>query len=82
MGKTRGGGARRLERRALRAGESRNENRAGRSAMKYRYVITYDGVVEADSMEEAELAAYEQVENGAGYVTGCDIEPLTRETEV
>jgi len=49
--------------------------------MKYRYVITFDGVVEADSLEEAEVEAYEQVANGAGYVTGCDVEPLTRETK-
>ena len=46
--------------------------------MKYRYVITFDGVVEADSLEEAEVEAYEQVGNGAGYVTGCDVEPLAR----
>jgi hypothetical protein len=48
------------------------------AAVRYRYVITSEGTVEADTPAEAEAAAFEHVELGAG-VTVCDIEPLQRE---
>jgi hypothetical protein len=50
------------------------------AALRYRYVITSEGTVEADTLAEAEAAAFEHVELGAG-ITVCDIEPLQREDE-
>jgi hypothetical protein len=48
------------------------------SAVKYRYVITNEGTVEADTTAEAELAAFEALEHGSGIYV-CTIEPLPGE---
>jgi hypothetical protein len=48
------------------------------SAVKYRYVITNEGTVEADTTAEAEAAAFEAMELGAGIYI-CTIEPLPGE---
>jgi hypothetical protein len=54
--------------------------RARRSerAVKYRYTITNEGTVEADTTAEAETAAFEAMELGAGIYI-CTIEPLPGE---
>jgi predicted RNase H-like HicB family nuclease len=46
--------------------------------MKYRYVITNEGTVEADTPEEAETEAFDALEYGAGIYV-CEIEPLPGE---
>jgi predicted RNase H-like HicB family nuclease len=43
--------------------------------VKYRYVITNEGTVDADTTAEAEAAAFEAMELGAGIYI-CTIEPL------
>ena len=50
---------------------------------RYRYVITADGVVEADNIAEAEAAAFQMVDEGRGQIE-CDLsplEPLTKERD-
>jgi predicted RNase H-like HicB family nuclease len=46
--------------------------------VKYRYVITNEGTVEADTLEEAETAALEALELGVGIFI-CEVEPLPGE---
>jgi predicted RNase H-like HicB family nuclease len=46
--------------------------------MKYRYVITNEGIIEADTLEEAEVAAFDALELGNGIYV-CEIEPLPGE---
>jgi hypothetical protein len=46
--------------------------------VKYRYVITNEGTVEADNTAEAEAAAFQSCDQGFGIFT-CEVEPLLRE---
>jgi predicted RNase H-like HicB family nuclease len=46
--------------------------------VRYRYVITNEGTVEAETTAEAEAAAFEALELGAGIYI-CTIEPLPGE---
>ena len=48
------------------------------AAVKYRYTIITEGVVEADNKAEAEAAAFQAMDEGSG-VFDCDVEPLLRE---
>jgi predicted RNase H-like HicB family nuclease len=46
--------------------------------VKYRYVITNEGTVEADTPEEAETNAFAALEFGSGIFV-CEVEPLPGE---
>jgi hypothetical protein len=48
------------------------------AAVKYRYVITNEGTVEADTPEEAETNAFAALEFGSGIFV-CEVEPLPGE---
>ena len=48
--------------------------------MRYRYVITAEGTVEAENIAEAEAAAFQMVDEGRGRIQ-CDLEPLTKERD-
>ena len=83
-----GNGGRRVLLRAARKARARNAARreAGfdrlrrGAAVKYRYTIVAEGVVEADNKAEAEAAAFQSVDEGAG-VFACEVEPLTKERD-
>ena len=50
------------------------------SGKKYHYLITNEGVVEADNLAEAEAEAFQSCDQGFGVFT-CEVEPLDRERE-
>lgn len=50
--------------------------------MKYRYQVIYEGTVYADSPEEAEDAAYDDVAEGYAHtIRACEVEPLREANE-
>ena len=54
--------------------------REGFLVVKYRYTIVAEGVIEAENKAEAEAAAFQAVDEGAG-VFACEVEPLTKERD-
>ena len=50
------------------------------AAVKYRYTIVNEGVVEAPNMAEAEAAAFESCDQGLGTFA-VELEPLNKERD-